>query len=66
LLKDDQEEEVMPDVTCLVPVEEGVRLEAFFDEPRIVRGSIARIDFLKQTVTLVPMDTRRGRSHADL
>jgi predicted RNA-binding protein len=56
----------MCELICLVPVEEEVRLEAFFDEPRIVRGRVARIDFLKHTVTLVPMEMRRGESHADL
>jgi hypothetical protein len=54
----------MRDVTCLAPVEEVVRLEAFPDEPCVVR--VTRIDFLKHTMTLVPMDTRCGGSHADL
>jgi predicted RNA-binding protein len=66
LVRDGQEEEVMREVTCLVPVEEGVRLETFFDEPRTVRGRVGRIDFLKHTVTLVPVEMRRGESHADL
>jgi predicted RNA-binding protein len=65
LLRDGQEEEIMREVISLVPVEEGVRLETFFDEPRIVHGCIARIDFLKHTVMLVP-ETRRGESHANL
>jgi len=66
MLRGCQEEEVMREVTCLVPVEEGVRLEAFFDEPRIVHGRVARIDFLKHTVTLVPLETQLGESHVNL
>ena len=40
----------------LVPVEGGVQLGAFFEEPRTVMGRVAKIDFLKHTVTLVPPD----------
>ena len=56
MLRDGQEEEIMRDVTLLVPVEGGVQLGAFFEEPRTVMGRVAKIDFLKHTVTLVPPD----------
>ena len=56
ILKDGQEEEIMREVIRLVPVEEGLRLETFFEEPRTVAGRIVGIDFLKHTVTLTPSE----------
>lgn len=51
-----QDKEIMRDVVLLEPVEEGVRLQAFFEEPVILQARIGRIDFLKHTVTLVPTE----------
>ncbi len=53
-----KEEKIMSDVILLEPAaEEGaLRLQAFFEEPVTVRASIERIDFLKHTVTLVPLE----------
>jgi len=45
----------MREVTRLVPVEGGVRLETFFEEPRFVPGRVEQVDFLRHTVTLVPL-----------
>lgn len=56
LLRDGQEEEIMRDVVLLEPVDGGVQLQAFFEEPVVVRARISRIDFLKHTVTLVPVE----------
>ncbi len=56
LAQDDQEQEIMRDVILLEPVEGGVRLQAFFEEPVILQARIGRIDFLKHTVTLVPVE----------
>ena len=56
----DLEEVVMREVTLLVPVEGGVQLETFFEEPRFVPGRVTRIDFLKHTVTLVPVKKEEG------
>ncbi len=53
LLRDGREEEIMRDVVLLEPVDGGVRLQAFFEEPVVVLARIGRIDFLKHTVTLV-------------
>jgi predicted RNA-binding protein len=55
LAQDGQEKELMRDVILLEPVEEGLRLQAFFEEPVTVRARVERIDFLKHTVTLVPV-----------
>ncbi len=53
--QDDQEKETMRDVVLLEPVEDGLRLQAFSQEPMTVRARVERIDFLKHTVTLVPV-----------
>jgi predicted RNA-binding protein len=46
-------EEVMAeDVVWLEPVEGGVQVTTFFDEPQVVRGVIKGIDFLKHRVLL--------------
>jgi predicted RNA-binding protein len=53
LAQDGQQKEIMRDVILLEPAEGGLRLQAFFEEPVLVRARIERIDFLKHTVTLV-------------
>jgi predicted RNA-binding protein len=53
LTRDGQKKELMRDVVLLEPVEEGLRLQAFFEEPVTVKARIERIDFIKHTVTLV-------------
>ena len=55
LTQDGQEKELMRDVVLLEPVDEGLRLQAFFEEPVTVQARVERIDFLKHTVTLVPV-----------
>ena len=54
LAEDGQEEEIMRDLILLEPVEDGLRLQAFFEEPRVVKARVGRIDFLKHSVTLIP------------
>jgi predicted RNA-binding protein len=56
LAQGDQKEEILRDVVLLEPVESGVRLQAFFEEPVILPAKIDRIDFLKHTVTLLPLE----------
>ena len=56
LAQGDQEKEILRDVILLEPVAEGVRLQAFFEEPVILPARIDRIDFLKHTVTLLPLE----------
>lgn len=55
LAQDGEEKELMRDVVLLEPVEEGLRLVAFFEEPVTVQARVGRIDFLKHAVTLVPV-----------
>jgi predicted RNA-binding protein len=56
LAQDGQEKEIMRDVVLLEPDEGGLRLQAFFEEPVVVQAQISRIDFLKHTVTLTPLE----------
>ena len=55
LVQDGREKELMRDVVLLEPDDEGLRLQAFFEEPVVVRARVSRIDFLKHTVTLTPL-----------
>ncbi len=49
------DEEVAREVTGLRLTEEGVRLTSFFEEPKVVRGRVLHIDFLKHRVQLEPL-----------
>jgi predicted RNA-binding protein len=55
LVQEGQEVEIMRDVVLLEPVEDGLRLQAFFEEPVTIQARVEHIDFLKHTVTLVPV-----------
>ncbi len=51
--KEGQQELVMEDVTQLEVVEEGIRVSALFEEPKIISdASVKKIDFLSGTLTL--------------
>ena len=54
LARDGQEEEIMREVILLESTPAGIRLSSFFEEPKVIPAAIARIDFLKHTITLVP------------
>jgi predicted RNA-binding protein len=61
LVRGDQQEEIMRNTTRLTVLDDGVRLETFFEEPRVVHGAVAHIDFLRHTVTLVSPEGEVGR-----
>ena len=56
LARDGQEKEIMRDVILLEPAGDGLRLQAFFEEPVEIKARVSRIDFLKHTVTLEPVE----------
>jgi predicted RNA-binding protein len=56
LAQGEREQEIMRDVILLEPVEDGLRLQALFEEPVIVQARLAGIDFLRHRVMLVPSD----------
>lgn len=45
-------EEIMQDVVLVEPVQDGVRMSTFFEEPDLVPAVIRRIDLLKHQVLL--------------
>jgi predicted RNA-binding protein len=50
------DEEVAREVTGLTPVEGGVRLTSFFEDPQVVPGRVLHVDFLKHRVQLEPVE----------
>ena len=50
------EEEVAREVTGVTPVEGGVRLTSFFEDPQVVPARILHIDLLKHRVDLEPLE----------
>ena len=50
--KDGQEKEIMRDAILVEPVENGVKVQAMFESPRIVKARIKRIDLLKHKILL--------------
>ena len=51
--KEGQQELVMEDVTQLEVVEEGIRVSALFEEPKVVSGvAVKKFDFISGTLTL--------------
>lgn len=53
------EEKIMEDVIWLEPTEDGVLLRTFFEEPKIVKGTLKGINLLKHRVLLT--STRKNQ-----
>ncbi len=49
---DGEEEELMRDAILVVPREDGVLIQTFFEEPKVVDAEIETIDLLKHRVVL--------------
>lgn len=56
VVRDKEKTEIMRDVVLLEPLESGVRLQAFFEEPVEIPAYIKHIDFLKHEVILAPLE----------
>jgi len=52
LKKADGEEELMRDAILVVPSEDGVLIQTFFEEPRVVDAEIETIALLKPRIVL--------------
>ena len=65
IVQDGEKREIMREVTSLVPVRDGVQLATFFEEPRVVPGRVGEIDFLRHTVTLIPLESEKGKNDAN-
>ena len=55
------DQEIARDVIRLEPTEDGVRFAAFFEDPKVVREPIQRIDFRKHRVMVEPLEENHGR-----
>jgi predicted RNA-binding protein len=56
VIENGEKQEVMREVAHLAFVEGGIQLAKLFEEPRLLRGHVTEIDFLRHTVTVVPED----------
>ncbi len=54
LRKGDEEEEILRDAILVEPVEDGVRIQGFFEAPQIIPARIATVDLLKHRIVLEP------------
>ena len=54
LRKDGNEEEILKDAILVEPVEGGVKIQGFFEAPRVIPARIATIDLLKHRIVLEP------------
>jgi predicted RNA-binding protein len=52
--------EIMRDVLRVEPTPEGIRLYAFFEEPRVIPAVIEEIDLIKHRVMLTSDETDTG------
>ena len=58
-----EEEEILKDVILVEPVDDGVKIQGFFEAPQVIPARIATIDLLKHRVVLEPVaggETERG------
>ncbi len=53
--KGDQEEELLRDAILVEPVEDGVKIQGFFEAPKVVPAKILTIDLLKHRIVLEPI-----------
>ena len=56
LMRDDHQEVVMEDVIYLRIDGDEVTVSRFFEEPVALHASVTALEFLKHTVTLVPLE----------
>lgn len=55
MIEDGEEKEIKRDVILVEPVENGVKIQGFFESPMILPAHIARIDLLKHKILLKPL-----------
>ena len=59
LQEDGQERKIMQDVVLVQPEGDAYLLVTLLGEQKLIRGEIAKIDFLKHTVHLIPSQNTR-------
>ena len=55
LEKDGKEQEILKDAVLVEPVDEGVKIQALFESPRVIKARIKKIDLMKHRVILEEM-----------
>jgi predicted RNA-binding protein len=55
VVRDKERTEIMRDVVLLEPLDRGLRLQTFFEEPVEVSARIDYVDFLKHEIILCPI-----------
>lgn len=50
--KEGEEQEILKDAILVEPVDNGVKIQAMFEAPKLVKARIKRIDLLKHKVIL--------------
>lgn len=60
LERDGREELILENVTLLEQTGDGLRVSTLFEEPRLVPGVLARIDFLAGRVVLRAQEEEHG------
>ncbi|MEA3351201.1 MAG: CooT family nickel-binding protein [Chloroflexota bacterium] len=53
-------EEIMKDVISVEALPEGIRLSAFFEQPRLVPATIRKIDLMKNKIVLESSEKREA------
>ncbi len=62
MLEKDGEREIKRDVILVEPVEEGVKIQGFFESPEIIPARIKTIDLLKHRIILEPLESHKDES----
>ncbi len=56
IIENGKEKEIKRDVILVEPVDEGVKIQGFFEAPKVVPARIKTIDLLKHRIILEPID----------
>ncbi len=55
ILEDGQEKELKKDVVLVESVDQGTKIQGFFESPTVIPARILRIDLLKHRIVLEPL-----------
>ncbi len=60
IMENGKEKEIKRDVILVEPVDEGVKIQGFFEAPQVVPARIKTIDLLKHRIILEPIDLEKS------
>ena len=55
ILEDGEEKELKKDVILVEPLDDGVKIQGFFESPETIKARIKTIDLLKHKIILEPI-----------